>query len=910
MSVKKKTKLFSLILFGLVFIGVNVQAQTTQSSDFLANEISETELERMREDFLNETIENSENLENSVLLATINIYEAEILKQENNKFDLSFLITNREKAQPSVKYAIQLISKNEEGNETVIDEKVYPEVLNLGENSEIRKEIKYKAPEYLNGSYFLRIVSRTEGGLILGTNFFKEIYLKGNSRYIEVLNSSCFLSVEGEEQNKKYNLHQGVDVKSDEILKLNCKVENHSGEDVVLSYSSKNFHRSVFGNKSDLTETYKEIGAIKSKEKKNISIEISKANQPQAYDVMAYFKTDKDIPVNNITAHYVLSGKSASIINLLLDKNFYNKGDQAEISFFYTGPADNFPDSRLGATSIEKIVSNFKIKDRENKLCGPEISSELNKEDIDNRFKYQINQLCASPTVEVVLTDGTTGEVLAEGSFSFTSPEEFVEKATTVKAETVDEKDSLIPILVVFGGLVMFLVSGFLLIKKRKTLILKIIIVFFFSGVCFLSEAKADSYYLNYSVKAGGGSGSFVNHSFTFNYSLNKRTYSPGERITADLWMTNIACWNSIAAGEAAIALPYYGGGMSSSPYYTSKAGTSFVRLSGYAPTSPGSYDAGFHWIDNRYFYAKWAPTSGEWRDTVYFNNKAHAYNVMGYVGVYPPNIGRRYWNYLQAQQELAAYGFPTAASHYYEWGRAEGTTPYLTAYSRGVWPSDFSGDNPAILKTISFTVSAPVCVPNCNAKTSYCSGEKFADSCGNVNACTGTKTDGHCCIVSSWSPATSTVCSGKSFPQISNCGTTQTAWGSFNCSLPGYSTFNYSCSANTLTTTQRFYTYPCVSGACGSPTLASQNSVNESCDTSRQTCADGLLKSRCIDASTLESYKEYNEGTCSVSSGACLESTKECDSVEEICESGYTCKATGTDTADCVPKSSSWTEV
>jgi hypothetical protein len=182
----------------------------------------------------------------------------------------------------------------------------------------------------------------------------------------------------------------------------------------------------------------------------------------------------------------------------------------------------------------------------------------------------------------------------------------------------------------------------------------------------------------------------------------------------------------------------------------------------------------------------------------------------------------------------------------------------------------------------------------------------KWSSNC----PCRTITVDNPVCIDTSWSPATSTVCSGTPFPQTSNCGTTRTDWGSFNCSLPGYSTFNHSCSANTLTTTERFYTYPCVSGACGSPTLASQNSVNESCDTARQTCADGLLKSRCIDASTLESYKEYNEGTCSVSTGACLESTKECDSVEEICESGYTCKATGTDTADCVPKSSSWTEV
>ncbi|MDD3607814.1 MAG: hypothetical protein PHQ20_03390 [Candidatus Moranbacteria bacterium] len=317
---------FSSFFFLSFLFFTATQSLFAQANEAEADKINETlSKEEIEEIFLNDELKN-ESDDSSVTVATVNLYEAEILKQENNKFDLSFLITNREKAQPSIKYAVQLVSKNEEGDETVIDEKIYPEVLNLGENSEIRKKIQYEAPEYLNGKYFLNVVSETEEGLMLGVNAFGEVFLNGNSEYVEVVNSTCFLSVEGEGDNKKYDLRQGVAVKSDEILKLNCEVENHSDEDVILSYSSGNFYRSVFGKKASSNEAYREITEIKSKEKKNIAIEILKENQPQAYDAVVYFKTDKGLPVNNITAHYVLSGKSASIVNLLLDKNFLQQG--------------------------------------------------------------------------------------------------------------------------------------------------------------------------------------------------------------------------------------------------------------------------------------------------------------------------------------------------------------------------------------------------------------------------------------------------------------------------------------------------------------------------------------------------------------------------------------------------------
>ncbi|ABW65875.1 hypothetical protein [Desulfosudis oleivorans] len=69
-------------------------------------------------------------------------------------------------------------------------------------------------------------------------------------------------------------------------------------------------------------------------------------------------------------------------------------------------------------------------------------------------------------------------------------------------------------------------------------------------------------------------------------------------------------------------------------------------------------------------------------------------------------------------------------------------------------------------------------------ARSTVCSGESFTQTsnCGNTRTKTGTKTCVPTCTVSSWTPATSTVCSGVSFTQTSNCDTTRTRVGTKNC--------------------------------------------------------------------------------------------------------------------------------
>lgn len=55
-------------------------------------------------------------------VATVNIYDAKIVSQDNNRIKISFDLSNREYVQPDVKYLVQLIREDKDANQLIIDE--------------------------------------------------------------------------------------------------------------------------------------------------------------------------------------------------------------------------------------------------------------------------------------------------------------------------------------------------------------------------------------------------------------------------------------------------------------------------------------------------------------------------------------------------------------------------------------------------------------------------------------------------------------------------------------------------------------------------------------------------------------------------------------------------------------------
>ena len=144
---------------------------------------------------------------------------------------------------------------------------------------------------------------------------------------------------------------------------------------------------------------------------------------------------------------------------------------------------------------------------------------------------------------------------------------------------------------------------------------------------------------------------------------------------------------------------------------------------------------------------------------------------------------------------------------------------------------------------------------------------------------CYGTKTcpsgqtcsNGQCvadCTVSSWSPDPSTVCSGQSFTQTSNCSTTQTATGTKTtgeCCVPNFTQSD--CNKYGAT--------------CGSYTNSCNASINCGTCPSGQTCSNGQCASTCTATCNSSGYSaclnSKPTGAVDSSAGACCGTGEKC---------------------------------
>jgi hypothetical protein len=509
----------------------------------------------------------------TTLVATVNIYEAQITSQNENKLEIRFDLSNREKNQPGVRYAVQLLKEekvNEEQiNQTLVDEKIYDEVISLSENQTLVKSIEYIAPKYLKGDFKLWLIAKNENGMMLALANPGEITLNGDNQYIEIKSDSCYMRVEGESGDKKYNLTQGLDVTKDEKIIAVCDVLNHFNEEITFTPKIETHWRSTFGELVEDSGEVQPSFTIKSQEQKEISITLPKAKDPQAYDAVLKLTTEEKEISNSAAFHYVLSGNSATIQNLTLDKNYYQKGETAVASFFWSPSADGFPESRLGGTENEKSFLNITIKNNQNQNCIEPFKKELTNEPIIN-YDLNIQNDCLDPSITASIQD-PSGNVLDEKVFSL--------RSEIKETDTSDQKKTNKLLLFVIISLVAILgvILIFFLIRKSRSIS---IIFFILLGGLFMfsQEAKADTFYVNY--------GAAARH---YVVNLDKSVYKSGETIRAEGTLFQYGCNNTAINNSLTVTI-----NGTTKTLFSGKAHDNYGSANFNAPTGVGDYTAAF----------------------------------------------------------------------------------------------------------------------------------------------------------------------------------------------------------------------------------------------------------------------------------------------------------------------------
>ena len=467
----------------------------------------------------------------AVTVATVNIYNAKIVSQSGNDFTIAFDLNNRTGVQPGIKYEVSLQRMVEGAAPVVMDRKVYAETIALGENETKHMEVIYGAPRFLSGTYALMVYAKNADGFPLGLARLGNVTVASSGERIVVDTSSCYLTVQEDKQPVTYDLIQGVDVLSAEHLVAHCGVKNESKQAVTAVPMFTTHYRTVFGNK--VGEVKAEAMTFAAGETKIVDIEIPKQNDPQAYDVVFGFVDAQGNDVSNKAAfHYVVAGQTATIQNVVFDKDSYARSDVAKIGFLVTGPASSFPNSRTGRLSQEGMVVEMQLIDKNEKACAEPIKQAgiLNTE-----ITIPVIADCSGPQLDVAVKD-KDGKLLVERRFSTPVAEKGFGMWWWV------------------GGVIAIAIIawfGTMMIKKGKVgAVVKALVVMCMisGGLVMANTASADTFYVvsEYTGQLLGQrdvrqsvlganeedwEGEFIEVVFMVN--LNKASYSPGEEAIA-----------------------------------------------------------------------------------------------------------------------------------------------------------------------------------------------------------------------------------------------------------------------------------------------------------------------------------------------------------------------------------------
>lgn len=395
------------------------------------------------------------------IVATVNIYNAQIVSQEGNTFNISFDLSNRVGVQSGVKYSASL-TKSPDNN--TVDQKVYDETLVLGENQTISKNISYTPSASLSGgNYQLWIKSANDRGLILALGNPGTVTITGtNAPKVEILSDTCYLTVDNEKPIKQYIPRQGVDIADTESLTATCKVLSIFPTDTSFTPKFETYFRSVYGNKVSQTGGTATPISIKTGTS-SVSVSLPKATAPQSYDVLfSLVSLDQLTVSNSANFHYVLRGASGTIQNTVFDKSSYQKDETANLQIFFSPSADTFQDSRLGSgTNLAKQKLDVVVTDKNGSTCGT-FTKEMTPDDkpVFNAL-IQMTRDCENPIAKITLS----GAKDVNSAFQALDSRDFQTPIPPAPASPLDSKAIIIFISIL--GLLIIISAIYTYVNKK-----------------------------------------------------------------------------------------------------------------------------------------------------------------------------------------------------------------------------------------------------------------------------------------------------------------------------------------------------------------------------------------------------------------------------------------------------------
>jgi hypothetical protein len=441
---------------------------------------------------------------------------------------------------------------------------------------------------------------KNTNGLLLGIMPAGEATFSGNSQYINIIQKSCYLTVDGDTvKDAKYTLNQGVDVAPNEVLRAHCDLQNNFKTKISAIPIFNTYYRSVFGK---LSGTEKQaIISFDPDQKISSTFIIPKPDQPQAYDALLAIQDETGKVVSNsIDFHYVLHGTSATIKNIRLDKDYYLAGDSAKVSFYWTGSADFFPNSRLDGTNIGPVSVLMTMKNSAGENCmDPSNNPAGDKGGSIQEYTLAIKKDCQDPQITVSVVDANN-KTLAQDSFSI--------KSRNVSGKLISEKQisgktnntqTALKFIIWAAVIFSFFIIVFVIWKRKNYSVLKMFLfaILLSGGLILSQKASAETFSIRLPCLPTDDCTANGRGTVEYNVGIGKTAFSPGEAVTATGTVDLSSCDNTYGQGNLTVS-GYQGLGetnMFNSTFAVVEGGTFKTKTSTFsAPLVAGTYDATF----------------------------------------------------------------------------------------------------------------------------------------------------------------------------------------------------------------------------------------------------------------------------------------------------------------------------
>jgi hypothetical protein len=438
------------------------------------------------------------NSKKEINLGNPSIINAKITDQSGGEIKVSFGLRNKQLVQPGIYYSFEILKKNGDLLESIY-EKSYSELVTLGTDEVINREIEFLSPAYLQGEYLLRLKLVSAGGFVLDWSDLGQVNLSGTGDHLKIEPSGC--SVFPANIPDKFKDTIPVFERSDGIV-FKCKISNTFSEN------------RTFFPKVDIRENFSEGKIIKSSNVSEIrvkaggeyyfSYKISTSAYVQRQFLVFYLNNEKgELISNQIGMPLYFEGDQAAVINLRTEKDSYKKGESANI---YVNLASLNFSSEKEAKQDKNIYLKVEMENEKGEACIEPAIREGVFPPYDAAKPILIQGLitndCLSPKIKAGIED-EKGVVLDKKEFDFQKSinanadyqGDSVKKDGQEQKPSGFNKDKWGRIILILTGLVIFFRLVLWVVHKLKLRNYKfnILIFIFFSSLLLIPAARVNA---------------------------------------------------------------------------------------------------------------------------------------------------------------------------------------------------------------------------------------------------------------------------------------------------------------------------------------------------------------------------------------------------------------------------------